>query len=871
MNRIGQLLSRRKIHADLSQEIEEHLREKTENLMAAGMSRDAARELARREFGNATLIEEHSREVWAWAKIEKILADLKFALRQLRKSPVFASVSILMLAIGIGVNTAAFSIFHHVLMQPLRFSQPEQLYSAWEHIPSEGDQRLLASGPDIVDFHDQSTAFVGIAAYLKFTETWIGHGEPTIVSCTGATQDFYSVLGLKPILGRLYTNAEYATLDSGAMLISERFWKEKLSSDPAIIGKTLNIGGPAGTVVGVVEDTPDLVPTTDIWLTLTTQPSWDFMKWRNNKFLHVVGRLKPGTTTSVAEQQLTAILRRADGEPKDVQVQLEPLKTTVVGPVTSQLRIVMAAAGMILLLICLNIAALLLVRAVQRAPEMAVRLGLGASRARIWQQLLIEGMILSATGCAAGLLVALMTVRAIPRIPALDLPRIDNLHLNTTAVAVTLMIICAVTVLFALLPARSLSDVNVSSGLRSGRTTASKNQRRSFSALVTAEITCAVVLSVAAGLLVHSFWKLHHVDAGFEPEKVLATYLRVDNETPHARALWQNMLDSTASLPGVSSTAAADCVPGILAAAATLKFDDRPNDPKNPPAAQGCWTSAGFFKTIGASLIKGRVFSAHDGPDAAAVVIINAEAAHRYWPGGNPIGKHIAVAYTGPGRRNVGMRMREIVGIVHDIKQRTLDQPTEPVVYLPYLQDETDHVLWSMNLYLRSDDPIHLSNSVRTKIHALYPNQPIVRMSTMADVVARSLASRTYSMSLIAAFAVLAVLLAGMGIYGVMSYVTAQRTHEFGIRMALGANRSDVLWNVIHSAALLAGIGIACGITLSFTVGATLKQLLFETTPFDPMSFGFSVIVLAVVALFAALHPAWRAARLDPRTALNAE
>jgi putative ABC transport system permease protein len=872
MSWIGQLLSRRRIYSDLSREIQEHLQEKTEELMARGLSRETAAAMARREFGNAGLIEEQSREVWVWPAVENLAADLKFALRQLRKSPAFAMVAILMLAIGIGVNTAVFSIFHHILLQPLRFPQPGELYTAWEHAASQGDRPLLASGPDFVDFHDQSNAFFGTAAFIQFTETWTGGREPRTVSCTGATQEFFSILGIKPILGRPYTDKDYATLDSGTVLISERFWKEQLGSDPAIIGKGLTIGGSAQTVVGVLESTPDLVPNTEVWLTLTTQPSWDFMKWRSNKFLNIVGRLKPGMARAVAEQQLTAILRRAEGEPGDVQVQLEPLKNTVVGRVTNQLRIIMAAAGLILLLICLSTAALLLVRAVRRAPEMAVRLGLGASRARIWQQLLIEGMVLSASACVGGLVVASSAVRAAKQVPALNLPRIQDLHLNGPAAAVTLAIVIVVTLLFASLPWRSLSDVNVASGLRSGRATTGRAQRKSFSILVISEITCAVVLSVAAGLLVRSFWRIHQVDPGFQPAKILTAYLRVNNESPKGRSFWQNVLDGTVSLPGVSSTAAADCVPGMYAATATLVFDDRPNDPDRAPAAQGCWTSPDFFKTIGASLVKGRFFSAHDGPDAPAVVIINVEAARRYWPGGDPIGKHIAVAYTGPGRRNKGTaRMREIVGVVGDIKQRTLDQPTEPAVYLPYLQDETSHVLWSMRLYVRSDDPIHLFSSVRAKVHALYPDQPVERMSTMADVVSGSLATRTYSMSLILAFALLALFLAGMGIYGVVSYVTAQRTHEFGIRMALGANRNHVLWSVVRTAAQLAGIGILCGAGLALMVAGTFKQLLFETAPVDPVSFGLSVLVLAAVALCAALHPAWQAAHLDPRAALNAE
>jgi putative ABC transport system permease protein len=872
MRWIRELLSRPRFHNDLSREIQEHLREKAEELMSEGISREAAEAMARREFGNARLVEERASEVWAWPWIDNLRADLKFAFRQLQKSPGFAAVAILMLMIGIGVNTAAFSIFHHILLQPLSFPEPQHLYSTWEHVPAEGDRRIMASGPDFVDFRDQSNAFSGIAAYLSFTETWTGGREPRTLHCTGITQEFFRVLGMKPILGRLYTEKEFATLDSGTLIISERFWRDELGSDPTIIGKGLTIGGSANTIVGVVDAGPDLFPNTEVWLTLTTRPSWPFMTWRSNKFLNIVGRLKPEMTRAVAEQQLSAILQRAEGEPKDVQVKLEPLKEAVAGPASNQLRIVMSSAAMVLLLICLNTAALLLVRAVRRAPEMAVRMGLGASRARIWQQLLVEGMLLSTLGCAGGLAIAYWGVRLVKHASALRLPRVEDLSLNGTAVTVTLAVVFAVTLLFAWLPWRSVSDASLASGLRSRGMSAGKGQRRSFSTLVVAEITCAVVLSVVAGLLVRSFWRIHQVDPGFQPTRILSGYLRVNNDSPQGRSLWKNILEGTASVPGASSSAAADCIPGIYAATATLTFDDRPNEVNNPPAAQGCWASSDFFQTIGVTLIKGRYFTLHDDLEAPAVVIINAEAARRYWPGENPLGKHITVAYTGPGRRVTGAsREREIVGIIGNIRQRKLDQPIEPAVYLPYLQDETNHVLWSMHLYVRSDHPDKLSSSVRAKVRSLYPNQPLESLRTLADLLSDSMAPRTYSMSLIVAFALLALLLSGMGIYGVVSYVTVQRTHEFGIRMALGADRSHVLWDVIQSAEILAGIGILCGTGLALVITGAFKQLLFETTPFDPLSFVGSVLVLCIVALAATLQPAWRAAQLDPRSALNVE
>ena len=815
------------------------------------------------------------RQSFRWVILDNFVADLRYALRGIGRAPGFHLIAIAMLALGIGINAAIFSVFAHVLLAPLHFSDPESLYIVSSHAASLGDARRVASGPDFRDFRDQNTIFSGVAAVIpSFTEPWTDDGAPRVVICTGPTPQFFSVMGVRPIMGRLYTSQEYATLDTTALLISEKFWKEQLGSDPHVIGRTIRIGGASQNIIGVVPSMPDLFPDTDLWPTLTTEPSWPFMNWRANKFLYVIGRLKPGVTRSVAEQQLTTILRRAEGEPKDVQVQLTPLKDFVVGPVTRQLGIIMAAVVVVLLVTCLNVAALLLSRAVKRTTELAVRLGLGASRGRIRQQLLVEGLLLSAIGGGLGIVLASTSVGLVRQVPGLTLPRIEGLHVNLPALWASAAIIVLTSIAFAVLPASVLSGIDISAGLHGGRTETGRVQRRPFSALIVAEVACAVVLTVSAGLLVRSFVRVQQVVLGFQPARVLTAYLRTTYFGPEGYPFWQSIIEAAANLPGASDAAVSDCMPGSRAMGASLLFDDRPNDPAHAPHTEGCWISGDYFRTLGSSLLYGRFFTDHDDNSSLPVVIINADAARQFFPNEDPIGKRIAVNYLALGSRNTRPPpFREIVGIVADVRQRALDLPSEPAIYVPYTQDDTTHVLASMNLFVRSagGNPALLIDSIRSKIQSLYPNQPVERVRVMSDVVSHSLARRTYSVGLMSSFAGLALLLCALGIYGVVSYVTLQRTREFGIRLALGATGQDVLRNVLRTGGSLVVVGAAIGFCLSLLATRGLAQLLFETRLFDPLIFIGSVLLLGVIGVSACLLPGLRAAHVDPRVALNSE
>ena len=872
--RLEMLFERGKAAARLDEELRDHLERQIAENVAAGMSTEEARFAALRMFGNPALVREQARGTWSWTGVESLLRDLRYGVRTLRRSPGFAAVAILVMALGIGINTAIFSVVHHILLEPLPFPQSEQLYAIWARSDAQGQSRIAASGPDFLDYHDQNKSFSTIAEMIpQFTVTWTGDGDPKLVNCAGVSDDFFAMLGVHPHLGRFYDPSEYARLESGSIVISYRFWKNQLQGDPHVIGRVIHFEEDAQTIIGVAPPMPDLFPDTDVYPTLTTRPSWDYMKWRGNKFLTVMGRLKPGASSASAADDLTTILRRAPGEPPDVRVQLVPLKDDLVGGVHVQLQIIMAATALVLLIACINVAALLLARSTRRGAEVALRVSLGAGPRRLAQQFMAEGLVLAVSGCALGVLAGWFGLRLMGRLPGLQLPRMEGIHLNGAALLTTAAVAIGTTLLFGWAPQLTLSRTNLSPALRSGRTETGRSQRRSFAWLVIAEIACSVVLSVCAGLLLRSFWRVEHVEPGFQPEQMLTTYLRTNYYTPEGRPFWRDVLAGVSALPGVDSAAFADCTPGKGAATATLLFSDRANDPDHAPPTQGCWISGDFFKTSGTPLLRGRFFAENDDADSPPVVIVNAEAARQYWPGENPIGRRIGVNYTGPGRVGKGApRMREVVGVVGAIKQGGLDSATKPAVYMPYLQDETSHDMATMSLFVRSS--VHapaLAASVRARIHAVRPNQPVEDLEPMTDLLAQSLATRRYSLSLLGAFAGLAVLLSALGIYGVVSYTTQHRTREFGVRIALGATRGSVMSHVFRQGLALTATGAVLGAGGALWATQTLSHILFEVSPLDPVSFVCAVALLVFISTFACLLPAWRASRLDPMQALRME
>jgi len=858
----------------LREEMEEHLAMQTEENLRAGMSPAEARRQAVLKFGAVEAVREDYHDEQGLPFFENLLQDLRYALRQMHRSPGFTLLTALILTLGIGVNMAIFSIVYHILLEPLPFPQSNQLYAVWARSDAQGNAQIAASGPDFLDYQDHNRSFSRIAEYIRyFSETWTGDGDPKLLHCTGISEGFFDMLGVGPYLGRFYTAKEYSELRNPTTVVSYRFWKSMLGGDPHVIGRVIHVGGGANTIIGVAPPLPDLFPDTDIFAEVTTRPSWEFMKWRSNKFMRVMGRLKPGVTAAMAEDDLIGILRPAPGEPPDVRVQLVPLKEDLVGSVRTQLQIIVLAVVLVLLVACINVAALLLARSARRSAEMAVRLSLGAGRKRLRQQLLTEGFVLTVVACSPGVFAAWLALQLLPRLPALGLPRLEGIHLNGLALLVTTGIAVLTTLLFGWAPSLMFSGLNLASSLKSGRASTGTRHHRFFSSLIVAEIACSMVLSICAGLLLHSYWRLSRVDSGFEPYHMLTTYLRTIYYGPEGRGFWRDVLEGVGSLPGVRAVAVGDCTPGQNVAIATLVFGDRANDPNHAPPAEGCWASSDFFHVSGTPLIRGRFFNSGDNADSAPVVIIDEQAARRYWPGENPIGKLIGVNYTGPGRVGTSApRMREIVGVVQGMKFGSPESPTEPAVYMPYLQDETHHDLASMSLFVRSvGDPLALDHAIRIRIHAVRPDQPVDAIRSMQDVVSNSLAPRRYSLSLLTAFAALALLVSAVGIYAIVSYTTLQRNREFGIRIAVGATRSNIAVVVFRQGLKLTLIGISLGVGMALLTTQALAQLLFGISPLDATSFCSSVVLLGLISLAACVVPALRSAYLDPVRTLRSE
>jgi predicted permease len=870
VNGLTQWIRRRGFDEDLSAEIREHLEEQIDDMVAEGLSREQAVAAARRRFGNITRIQEVSRDVWRWRWLEHFFVDVRYGLRILRGHPGFATVVVLTLALGIGANTAVFSVMESVLVRPLPFHDPERLVVVWAVYREHGPVRSRASGPEFQDYKEQNRSFESLASLIPhFTYTWTGAGEPRTVNCTGISHDFFPMLGVQPYMGRLYTPDEYH-VDGVQVVISQRFWKEQLGGDPKIIGRVLNLDGTAQTVVGVMPPVPDLFPETDIWAKLVPDFAW--MQMRGNRFLTVVGRLRRGASPGQASRELTAILHRGPGESPDTSIELVDLMDEIVGPVRSQLKIVMAAVTLVLLIACVNVAYLLLARSSTRQSEIAVRLGMGASRGRVLRQLIAENLVLAGLGGAAGTVLAAYGMRLVRHVNPGHLPRGELIAVDSNTLTSAVLLTIGTSVVLAWAPSVAFSKVDLSSMLRIGRSAGGTFGRSRFRVLLVSEASLAIMLLVGAGLLLRSFWEVQHVNPGFRPDHVLTAYLRT-NDYATGRRLFRQLLDRTAVLNGVHASAVSDCVPAAGARQATLLFDDRPNDPDRVPAIAACWISPDFFRAVGTPLLEGRAFTVRDDDRAPQVVIVNRALADTYWPGQNPVGKHLAATYVGAGRgTSEEPVVRQVVGVVANMMQTALDGPVEPAAYMPYLQDRAHHVFAALNVFVRTaGDPRRLAGTVRAQVHAIQPDQPVDKMQTLDDILADTLAPRRVSLVLFAAFAALALLLSAIGIFGMMAYSVGQRTRELGLRIAFGATRCQIVRLVMKDGVSPVMVGIVVGSLMALVFTRTMSSVLFHVTSSDPLAFGGAIAVLIAVAGVACLYPAWRATRVDPMIALRYE
>lgn len=799
--------------------------------------------------------------------------DLHYTWRTIRKNPAFVITTVLILALGVGVNTAIYSALYSIVLRPLPFHDPNQLFAVFSTQANQHLSHIYTSGPDYIDFRDQTHSFEHIAdAIPYFTETLTGEGEPQVARCTAVSPNFFPMLGVHPLLGHLYRTDKNGR-DDANVVIAYSLWRRLFHGDPHVIGRIIRLGGDNQTIIGVMPPLPDIYPQTEIWATLITD--FQFMQWRGNRFLDVIGRLKPGVSPRQAEQELTTILHRSPETPVGMQEKLVSLQTVLTGNAKPVMGVLMAAAALVLLIACVNVATLLFARSESRKAEIAVRISLGASWRRVMQQLFTENLMFALLAGVLGLYLFSNTAALIGAAGFLQLPRSSQVGINLSVFGFALLIVCLTSVIFGLMPSIALSKTDLNSTLRTGRYDASPWSASRRTILIAAEVSLSVVLLVAAGLLMQSLSKMLHSDLGFEPEHLLTSYLRLSDggfATSYQLSFYRRIFAELPNKPGVDSVAVADCVPVLRSATVSLTFAYKPIDPHHLPAASGCFISSEYFRAVRAPLLSGRFFNEHDVASSPFVAIINSALARRFWPTENPIGKRINVTYTGPGRRSDGrIRWREVVGVVGDLKDRGLDENADPAIYLPFYQDETGHDYRAMHLFVRGQgDTNNLSATVRATLRSVEPELPVT-IESMTSVLSQSLAPRNFALLILLCFAGLATFLAGFGIYGVVTYAVARRSKEIGLRIAVGANRVDTVRMILVELVSPVGAGLLVGTLVALGGSRLMGSILYRTNLADSAVLLTAFAIMLMVTICAAALPAYRACSIDPLAALRSD
>jgi putative ABC transport system permease protein len=808
--------------------------------------------------------------------MDAILKDLRFALRTMLKHPAFSAIAIVTLALGIGCSTAIFTVVDAALLRGLPYKSPDGLYHLWEQTPKREFPKREFSYPDYQDYQ-QNNVFEGIAAYSGSGAILSASGESESVAAPIVSANFFSVLGVDPILGRTFQPGEDSPGGPNLVVLTYGFWQRKFGGDPGVIGRALTINGQSFTVIGVLPQSFQYaLKSNDIWLPY--QPTQQTLSTRSGHSTNLIARLKPGVSETQAQSELSIIASRIEKEHNQshagTSVRLVPLKEEIVGKVKPTLFVLLAAVGLVLLIACANVARLLLTRSLSRQKEVAIRSALGASRWRVVRQLLTESVLLSLIGGVLGLAIAYWGVPAIVRVlpPAqqLVMPFLKTLHFDATVLAFSFGLSLLTGIVFGLVPALQSSRLDLGEVLKEGgRQSSAGVGHRLRSAMVVTEIALAVVLLVGAGLLMKSLYRLLQTNVGFQTENLLA----VGYVLPSAKyqqinqvvAFNDQVQERVRTVPGVVSAGIVDVLP--LTGGNTTRFSID-GDPLPPPGqdteANIRRVSDTYFQTLGVPLLTGRMFEPRDGnPNSPGVVIINKSMADRMFAGREPVGMRLR--YT-----TAQVPPDLIIGVVGDVKITGLDEAIKPVLYFPMRQSPS--VLASL-VTRTHGDPATLGTAIRNEIRNVEPDVAIRNLRTMDEMIAQTPASfmRRFPALLMSIFAGVALLLASIGIYGVISYSVSQQTHYIGVRMALGASSFDILKMILKQGMLLALLGVGIGVLAALALMRLLRTLLFEVSTTDVVTFALVTVVLLLVALLACYLPARRATKVDPLIALRYE
>jgi len=805
--------------------------------------------------------------------------DLKFAFRQLLKNPGFTAVAVLTLALGIGANTAIFSLINAALLRALPFPDPDRLAVIWADNPGlkSGLPTLPPANADVAAWRDQSENFARVAAFSPRTADLVDGGDPEHVGAAGVTAGFFETLGVTPLLGRTLASDEEAPSGPSVALISHGLWQRRFGRDPSLLGKAVSINGEQRTVIGILPaefdfprgaEWPAFFPfagRTEVWLPLGFRAADDETGWSNwqshsERGLAVIGRLKPEASLRQAQAELDVFAtRQANDHPdthKGLNLRLISLREQLTGKSHKALLILFAAVGLLLLIACVNVANLLLARGVARQQEMAVRAALGAGRGRLMRQLLTECALLAAIGSGLGLLVAAGCLKVFLALNPATHSRLDEASLNPAVLVFTALIALLTSIVFGLVPALQVSRFDLRESLHeSGRGGEGALRERERGWLVATEVALAVVLLTTAGLMVRSFLHVQAVQPGFRSDSVLAFDL---NGRPSA--FFQQLTARLEALPGVRAAGAISYLPlGGGENVGSFELEGEPPvAPGNEPKAERRWVTPGYFATMGIPIRRGRVFTSRDTAGQPSVVVINETLAKQFFRTRDPLGHRLKVQGA----------WRTIVGVVADVKSASLESDVRPQVYRPHAQDP-----WPpMTVVLHTEgNPLALASAVRGEVKALDGQLPAAKMRTMEQVVSDSTGARRFSVALLAFFAVAALLLTMMGIYGVVAFLVSRRSREIGIRMALGAQRSDVLRLVLQQGMKPVAFGSIAGLVGSLAASRLVASQLYAVSSSDSLTLASIIVLLGTAALLACWLPAHRAARVDPMVALRTE
>ncbi len=806
--------------------------------------------------------------------------DLRFGLRMLLKKPGFTLIAGLTMTLGIGANTAIFSVVNAVLLNPLPFAEPEHLIRIYGHFLATSQDNMSASVPEFTDYREQTRSFEQIAGYDDFSANLTPtDGDPERVEALAVTPELFSVLKVTPQAGRVFLSEEAQDGHDDVVLISNELWRRRFGADPNVVGRKVIVNGLNNTVIGIMPEGFAFPRRTELWKPLWFPAEQYDQQRRGSRGLEVIGRLKQNVSLRAAQAEMDNLAAQLtqqyprNYESRGWSIGVVPLLEDYVGQARKGLLVLLGAVAFVMLIACANVANLSLTRATSRRQEIALRLALGAPRWRVTRQLLTESVLLAFAGGAAGLLLAAWGTGVLLRFAPNDLPRIHEVRLDWRVLAFTFAVSLVTGILFGLVPALAASNPDLNETLKEGGRGGSGGvkRQRMRSAFVIAEITLALVLLVGAGLMLKSFWRLQRVDPGFNPDGVLTMRMMLPFGTyqkPAQRsAFYRQVLERIKSAPGVEAVSATSRVPLTQGSnSGTISGENSAVGPGDLPVeAEWRWVTPDFFKAMSTTLMAGRAFTEADAEGAPLVAVVDESFARRYYPNEDPLGKRIK-----RGKLDSTRPWMTIVGIVRNVHSRRLDAESGVQVYFPFYQDPT---AYNMSLVIRTSmaDPLALSGTVRAAIQSLDNNQPVYDVFTLRQIVGDSMAQRRFSMLLMGLFAAVALALAAVGIYGVMSYSVAQRTHEIGIRIALGAQTSDVLKLVIGQGMMLTLIGVAIGLAAALALTRLLETLLFGISVTDWVTFTEIAALLTAVALLACYLPARRASRLDPMIALRQE